>query len=192
MDRTKYLRATNVIFPFTGIEFVPDKYLIPAGEFGSRCHNHIENLLSGFETPVEDDRIEPVLNSFAKFWKANLHKFQDAKIILEKRLYCDDKKITGCIDCVIVTDEHTYVFDWKTSKKIHKSAWSLQAACYRYLLEVNGFTNITNPVFVKLDREGKEPVLFECEDYTGDLDKFFKCLELYRFFEMSKTRKKWG
>lgn len=187
-----YLRCTEVIKPFSGIEFVPDKYLIPAGEFGSRCHNHIENLLSGFETPVEDDRIEPVLNSFAKFWKDQLHNFEGANIIIEKRLYCDKYKITGCIDCIIVTDTDTYVFDWKTSKAVHEPSWNLQGACYRYLLEVNGFTNIKDPVFVKLDRNGKDPFLFTCANYEEDLERFLNCLDLYNYFNMAKTRNKWG
>lgn len=191
IDRTSYLRCTNIISPFSGIEFVPLKYLEPAQNLGTQTHYHIQNLLSGFETPVEDDRIEPMLNSFARFWQSSLHAFQDSKIIIEKRLFDDENMITGCIDCVIVTEEKTYVFDWKTSKKIHKASWSLQAAAYRHLLEVNGFTNIADPVFVQLDREGKEPILFKCDNYDHDLDKFFKCLELYRFFEMNETRKKW-
>ena len=186
MERLSYLRVTECIKPFSGIEFVPDKYLIPAGTFGSQCHFHIQNLLTGFETKIEDDRIEPVLNSFAKFWKDSLHAFEDSKIVIEKRLYCDKYQITGCIDCVIVTDKKTYIFDWKTSKKIHKETWSLQAACYRYLLEVNGYTNITDPVFVKLDRDGKDPTLFKCDNYEEDLERFFNCLDLYKYFNMQK------
>lgn len=192
LDRSDYLRVTECLKPFSGIEFVPAKYLEPAANFGTQCHYHIQNLLSGFETPIEDDRIEPVLNSFARFWQDSLHAFADSKIIIEKRLYDDENKITGCIDCVIVTDEKTYVFDWKTSKAMHKETWRLQSAGYRYLLEVNGFTNVTNPVFVQLMRDGKEPKLFSSETYDEDLERFFNCLDLFRFFRMDKTRNKWG
>lgn len=191
MDRKDYLRVTACIKPFSGIEFVPEKYLTPAANLGTQTHYHIQNLLTGFETPVEDDRIEPMLNSFARFWKDSLHAFADSKIIIEKRLFCDEQKITGCVDCIVVTEQKTYVFDWKTSKKIHKESWSLQAAGYKYLLEVNGFSNITDPVFVQLDRNGKEPVLFKCENYDEDLERFFNCLDLYRYFRMHSTRKKW-
>ena len=187
-----YLRITNILAPFTGIEFVPSKYLEPASLKGSLVHHHIQNLLAGFETPVENSEIEPYLNSFARFWQDSFHVFAESKIILEKRLYDDENLITGCIDCVIVNEEKTLVFDWKTSKTIHPQNFSLQGAAYKYLLEVSGFTNVQNCVFVQLMRDGKEPKLFCSETYDKDLERFFNCLDLYKYFSMQTTRNKWS
>ena len=186
MERLSYLRVTECIKPFSGIEFVPDKYLVPAGLRGSLVHHHVQNLLSGFETPVDNEQIEPYLNSFARFWKDSMHAFVDSKIVLEKRLYCDEYKISGQFDCLIQTEEQTFIFDWKTSSKVQAPSWHLQGAAYRYLASVNGFTNLTDPVFVKLDRDGKDPTLFKCDNYEEDLERFFNCLDLYKYFNMQK------
>ena len=99
--------------------------------------------------------------------------------------------ISGQFDCMIITDEKTYIFDWKTSRNIMEQSWRLQAAGYRFLAEVNGYTNLCDPVFVKLDKDGKEPILFKCDNYDEDLDRFFNCLDLYRYFKM-KNRGKYG
>lgn len=184
MDRSSYLRVTSVLKPFTGIEFVPSRYLEPAANRGSQVHYHIQNLLSGFETPVDNDMIEPYLNSFARFWKDSLHAFEESKIIQEKRLYCDQYKISGQFDCLIITPEKTFIFDWKTSSRLQPESWSLQGAAYRYLCEVNGYENLVDPVFVKLDKEGKDPVIYKCDNYHDDLERFFNCLDLYRYFKM--------
>ena len=186
-----YLRTTEIIQPFTGIEFIPDYILQSAGNFGTQCHYHIQNLLSGFETPVENDLMVGCLNSFSRFWKDSMHEFVDGKITLEKRLYDDVNMISGAVDCIIETESKTYVFDWKTSKAMHTKTFRLQGACYRYLLEINGYKNVCNPTFVQLHRCGKEPSLFTSENYDEDLERFFNCLDLYKYFEMEKTRKKW-
>lgn len=189
LDRTSYLRVTECLKPFSGIEFVPAKYLEPAGLRGSLVHYHIENLLSGFETPVDNEEIEPYLNSFARFWQDSLHTFVDSKITLEKRLYCDENKFTGQFDCLIESEDKTYIFDWKTSSKIQSVVWLNQGAAYKYLAEVNGYKNVQDPIFVKLDKFGKEPTLFNCCDYEENLGIFFSCMEIYRHFSMEKRGK---
>ena len=97
--------------------------------------------------------------------------------------------ITGKPDCIIQTGASIYIYDWKTSKKENKS-WRLQSAAYRYLCEVNDFENVQDVIFVKLDSKGGKAKVYQYETYDEDIETFKKCLELYRWFGMDKTRRK--
>jgi len=184
-----YLRVTTIISPFTGIEFVPKEILEPACSRGTAVHKHIEAILSGWDLHVQDDVVKPYVQSFRKFWESSKHAF-DGKITLEKRFYCDEHKITGQVDVMIETEDRTYLIDWKTSSSFQKSFY-LQGAVYRYLCEVNGYKKVDNVLFVKLNKEGKAPCPYKSDDHAGNLDIFFKCLELFKYFKMEKTRNKW-
>ena len=187
IDRSEYLRITNVIRPFSGIEFVPEQYLTPAASKGTLVHSYIESKLAGFEEPCDNDKITPYLNSFDKFWEVTKPTLKHGKITLEKRLYCDVQKISGKADCIVEFPDKTLIFDWKTSSRPHKS-WCLQAAGYRYLAETNGYPNVKDIVFVQLSKYGGKPKIYAYCEYESDLARFFSCLDLYRFFDMANTR----
>lgn len=187
MDRSKYLRITEIISPFTGIEFVPEHVLAPASEKGTCVHEAIESLLNGFGNPSCDLKIEPYVESFERFFKESPHLF-DGEMILEERLYCDEYKITGQMDCIVKTEDKTYLMDWKTSSQYHKS-WMLQGAAYRFLCSQNSFTNIEGVIFVKLNKKGGKPSIYKEEEYIHHLDTFFKCYDLYHWFDMANTRR---
>lgn len=188
--RKEYLRVTTVIAPFSGVEFVPERYLVPAAAKGTLVHNYIESQLAGFEEPCDNDAIQPYLNSFNKFWDTTLPELEGGKITLEKRFYCDTYKITGKADLLVEFPDRVLIFDWKTSGRPHLS-WNLQAAAYRYLAESNGVKNVKDVEFVKLSKYGAKPTTYKYIDYEKDLARFFSCLELYRFFKMDTTRNKW-
>lgn len=184
MDRGSYQRVTNIIAPFSGVEFVPQKYLEPAAARGTLVHHYIESFLAGFEKPIDNENIKPYVDSFKLFWEDLKHK---GTITLEKRLYCDENEITGQADCIIESDDMTYIFDWKTSANPH-IAWRLQSAAYRFLAESSGMNNVQDVVFVKLNKFGKKPTIYKYIDYDEDLARFFECLRLYRFFKMDTSR----
>ena len=183
-------RVTSIIFPFTGIEFVPDEYLIPASSRGTEVHKCIEAELSGWHSEIIPERCKPYIDSFREFWYKSEHIFKEGEIILEKRLYCDTWRITGQVDVIIKKDDRTYLIDWKTSSRVQPISWSKQGAAYRYLAEVNGYVDVDAVLFVKLDKNGKKPILYKYEEYEEDLAVFRSCLDLYRHFDMSKTRNK--
>lgn len=190
IDRDNYNRVTNILTPFTGIEFVPKELLDFAGDRGTRVHKHIEGILSGWEFKDEGALIKPYVTSFRKFWQNSKHAFAGGKLILEQRLYCDIHKITGQPDVIIEMGDQMYILDWKTSSSFHKS-WYLQGAAYRYMCaQTYGMKSVDNVFFVKLNKD-KPATLYKSEDYEENLDTFFKCVELFRWFEMDKTRKKW-
>lgn len=186
-----FLRVTEVISPFTGIEFVPEEILAPACERGTKVHSYIEAILSGWKCSIQCDTVKPYIESFAKFWESSKHAFT-GKITLEQRLYCVEHKITGQADVIVETEDRTYIIDWKTSSRQQKTSWKLQGSVYRYLCEVNGYKNVDSVLFVRLDKTGKAPCPYKSEDHIDNLTTFFKCLELYRHFDMENTRNKWS
>jgi len=190
MDKESYDRVTEVISPFTGIEFVPKEVLEPACERGTNVHLQIEGILKGWALHVKDPITEMYVASFKIFWEKSTHIFKDGEMILEQRLFCDENQITGKPDVIIQTQDRIYIIDWKTSSSPQKS-WHIQGAAYRHLCEVNGYKNVDSVLFVKLDKTGEAPSLHKSEEHKKNLDIFFKCLELFRHFDMKNTRKEW-
>lgn len=189
MDKQNYRRITEIISPFSGIEFVPEDILKPAADRGTLVHKGIEDFLSGKDVSYGDE-VLPYIESFKIFWSKSKYIFEGGKITLEKRMFCDKYKISGQADVIIEKKNRTYIIDWKTSKTPHKS-WALQGAAYRYLAELNGYENVDSVLFVKVDKAGKKPTLYKHDNYYENLDIFFKCLELFNWFDMSTTRKRW-
>ncbi len=184
-----YDRVTNVLAPFTGVEFVDKNLLENAGERGTRVHSHIEGYLKGFGFGKTDKVVDPYLESFKQFWEGSSHAFKDGEIILENRMFCHDKKITGQADVIVKVDKRTYLIDWKTSAIKHKS-WILQGAAYQYLAKLQKYDKVDAVLFVKLLKNGKAPTLYKYEEYKENLQIFFNCLELYRYFDMKNTRQR--
>ena len=77
-----YDRVTEVISPFSGVEFVPEDILRPAAERGTLVHKYVEGLLQGFKGSLTEEMI-PYVESFEKFWDSSKHVFDSGKIILE-------------------------------------------------------------------------------------------------------------
>ena len=193
MAEKVYDRVTEVLSPFSGVEFVPKDVLDRAAEKGTKVHELIEKKLKGedFILDFAEEEVIPYVKSFMTFWDTSKHAFEGGEIILEKRLFCDTNKISGAMDVVVKMPDRTYIIDWKTSTRPQKS-WQLQGAAYRYLCETNGFANVDDVLFVKLDKEGKHPSLHKSEKYKTHADVFFKCLDLYRWFDMKNTRNTWS
>ncbi len=190
-----YDRVTEVLRPFTGVEFVDKDILDTAAERGNKVHSYIEGYLKGIHFQFEDEVIAPYVQSFKKFWEASSHAFKDGNIILEKRLFCSQKKITGKADVIIEVkgqtkeEDITYIIDWKTSVSKNKS-WALQGAAYKYLCIEEGYENVEAVLFVRLSKHGKSATINKDENYEENLEIFLKCLDLYRYFDMKKSRNK--
>lgn len=182
-----YTRVSEVIAPFTGVEFVPDEYLIPAANKGTDVHTYIEGYLKGWVWEEIPEHVKPYYDSFLLTTNREF-LIGEGKPTLEKRFYCGELKITGQIDLLLETGNTTLIMDWKTSRK-ESIGWRLQAAAYRYLCIVNGVKNPNYPIFWHLI-PNKKANLITYFSYDEDIELFKKCLELYRFFNMDKTRKK--
>lgn len=188
-----YRRVTEIIAPFTGIEFVDEEVLKKAADRGTSVHTYIEMYLNGMDWKHEHipEEVLPYFISFKEWAKKNPFINMDLNNkTLEQRFYCDDLKITGQVDLMVRTDEMTVLIDFKTSSKPSIS-WKLQGAAYKYLVDKNHIFRPTDVIFIHLQKDGSCAIEHYFYDYLNNLDKFKKCVELFEFFEMDKTRKKW-
>lgn len=185
-----FLRVTEVISPYTGIEFVPEHFLNAAAERGTKVHQYIENFFNCLRYEEVDFNLTHYMDSFYQYWEENQHQYMNFTV--ENRYFCNDLMITGQVDLINHEDDKITIVDWKTSSRPHHKAWALQSAAYRYLIEQNNNPNVRvdNVLFVLLKKDGKKPTLHKYDDYERNLDIFLKCLELYRHFDMDKTRRK--
>lgn len=182
-DQDNYLRITELIMPFSGVEFVPEQYLIPAAERGTLVHEQIENYLSPLGIVEQYEHIDGYMKSFYDFWESWTGK---DIIAMEERLFCDEKMITGKFDLLCRSGDSFCILDWKTSSKPQKKSWRLQAAGYRYL--ASSKYDVDQVIFVNLKKNGSTAGIYSFDSYEEDLETLWKCLDLYRYFEMNTTR----
>lgn len=177
-----YTRVSNIISPFTGIEFVPDFVLEPACTRGTSVHLLIEGILQGFEVDVPE-----ALEGYIAAWRSWADSmglpFLAAYKTIEKRLYCDELGITGQVDLIL---DNYHAYDWKTSSK-ESISWKLQGAAYQYLIEKE-YGDKASMTFVHLKPDGTYSE-YRYHNQKEHFEVFKKCLELYRYFDMDKTRK---
>jgi hypothetical protein len=163
-----YLRVTEILRPFSGIDAVPSDILAAANERGSRVHALCQGIIDGVIEGLSDvpDPYKGYVDSFLQW--------QEGKGFLQNpgRMYCDDHMITGECDGIL-KDER--IFDLKTSQKESKT-WKYQGAAYALLMK-----NYKDQVFVILDKSGGSPKEFTYR-YNDHIDTFVKCVNLYRIF----------
>lgn len=174
-----YHRVTDILSPFSGIEFIPEDVLNIAANRGTRVHEMINGFYEGFESEV-DEETSGYMESFNKFHSQCVVK----PFKMETRFFDDAIMCTGKMDMLGSDNGVNYIYDWKTSYKPSKT-WALQAAAYRYLTRYE--FNAEGVKFVQLKKNGDEPEVFfwNIETLMGDyLPIFFKCLDVYKHFEM--------
>ena len=166
-----YLRVTEVLSPFSGLSKIAPLILQNAADRGTLVHKVIEDMQEGFPKEEIPDHVFGYIESYEKWAKG--------KIFLPKppRLYCDELMITGEPDDMYLDGDDLVLDDYKTPLRESKT-WPMQATAYSYLCKKNGY-NVTRIQFVKLDKTGKAPKVF---NYLEDMDMFRKILECYRYF----------
>jgi len=169
----KYDRVTEILSPFSGLNYVPKDVLENAQVRGTKVHAAGESIIRDLGDWNDDDEISGYIESFKKWWN------KDWKTLaIEQRFQCEDLKITGQIDFIYQDPMMGNVLtDIKTSSKEGKT-WPLQGSAYRYLAGKNGLT-INNIMFLRLRRDGQYPFVHMYED---NFPMFLKCVDVYRFF----------
>lgn len=170
-----YLRVTAMLYPFSGMKEVPQHYLDNASERGSRVHEAILALEQGIGLAELDKNYKGYLASY-ELWAPGKNFLP-----VPDRFYDDELMITGEIDGIMKDGDDLVIVDYKTSAKENKS-WALQASAYSYMAKKSGY-DIKRIQFIKLDKEGNEPITFE---YTEDMETFKKVLFTYRLFFKDK------
>lgn len=177
-DFAGYLRVTEVLKPFSGLDMIDPKIVANAGRRGTKVHKICESIWSGLGELGVDDETWGYVEGFKKFMSAT-PSFR--MVAMERRFYCQELLITGQIDAIAEIDGDLCIVDLKTSSRPSKT-WPLQGAAYYYLAKQAGF-DIKRVVFLHLNKHGKTPVQYE---YVPDVDLFQAVLKVFKCFFMEK------
>lgn len=163
----KHLRVTEMLYPFSKMQFIDEIVLENAAARGTRVHAICEGIITGVGEWDVEPALQGYVDSFKLWWELG-HKVVE----IEKRFYCDELMITGQVDLLLQEDNELVVCDLKTSAQPSKT-WPVQGSAYAYLAKASKIK------FIKLDRNGKPPKIY---DYPVDIPFVKKCLEVYKYF----------
>lgn len=172
VDRSNYLRVTEVLYPFSGLAMVDPTVLSNAADRGTRVHKICEGIVAGLGENGVDDETWGYVESFKKWWGEG----KDV-VAMEKRFWDDELCITGQVDFILRTESGLAIVDLKTSSAPSKT-WIAQGCAYAYLAKNAGY-EISDIQFVHLNKHGKEP---KVHSYEYDEDFFFAILTTYLHF----------
>lgn len=167
-----YVRVTEFLYPFSGLNKVDEIILENAAKRGTRVHSICEAIAQGLGEWDVEPAYEGYVQSFKHWWG------EGSEIeVMEKRFYCDELMVTGQIDMILRRDDKLILTDLKTSANESKT-WSVQGSAYIYLARKAGY-DINHMEFIKLNKNGKPPRVFS---YEPDIPFFKKSLEVYKYF----------
>ncbi len=177
LDMPKFDRVTDILAQFSGLNKIDAEILKNAAKRGSLVHDAADCIIAGL--PFDDEAEEHIgyLESF-KMW-------MEDKNFLDKpgRFFDEELLITGECDGIYEKDGQITLFDLKTPIR-EGSTWKLQGSAYAYLAKKRGY-KIDKVEFVKLDKKGANPRIYEYEDH---FDEFLILLKVYRtYFKNIKT-----
>ena len=171
-----YARVSEVIRPFLDLgkmEDDPDykQNFERKGILGTQVHEAIKDELDGL-MPV----LPPKSRGYFKSWDKWNKAIDPIFVKKETRFFCQRKLLTGCIDALVTLpgDDRPTLADWKTSATESPVTWPMQAHLYYYLLNANGIDVNPRFLFVKLDRYGNLPKVFQ---YRLDDNLMSRCIE---------------
>ena len=153
-----YGRVSGVIRPFSDFSRIDPNVLANKARIGTEVHAAIADDINGDFGVVGADG-KGYFDSYLK-WKEALNPVFSQS---EMRYFCDDKMLTGQIDCLAYLSSGINLpalIDFKTSAQESKETWEMQAHLYNYLLAKNGITVALTYRFVKLDKNGALPKVF--------------------------------
>ena len=166
-----YARVSDIIRPFVNFGGIPEEVLNRKAALGTRVHEAIENEIKG-DMPVVGLQEEGYFKSFDK-WRAIV---EPRFIETEKRYYCGEKMLSGCIDAIakLEGEEKGVLIDFKTSAQESPVTWPMQAHLYKYLVNRAGIEVADRFLFLKLGKYGEMPTVYQ---YKFDNNLFNKCMQ---------------
>lgn len=153
----QYARVSDILAAFVDFNAIPPDVLERKAALGTRIHDAINHEIQGDLVVVPVQEVG-YFQSFERWRSALCPVFLET----EKRMYCDQKMLTGCIDALVKFEGEkiAVLVDWKTSVS-ESPAWILQAHLYHYLLNVNDIQIAPRFLWVKLDKHGLLPRVYQ-------------------------------
>ena len=167
----EYTRVTEILNPFSGYGKINPVILDKAKIRGTIVHEQINSFI---ETGILDfeSEYQGYLDSFKMFWDLEPRSI----LMNEKRLYNDEYMISGQCDLILETEKDRILVDWKTSTSENRT-WCLQGSAYSFLAQ-DEYGPITKILFVKLDKNGKQPFIYQYKQ-DHNLGEFLNLVKIY-------------
>lgn len=167
----EYARVSQIISRYSDFSHIDPEVLNRKAQMGTEVHEAINDDIN-MKFPVVSSSCQGYLDSYLE-WK---NRTEPVFLKSESRYFDDKMMITGCIDALAVFQgsSEPVLVDFKTSAQESREVWPMQAHLYDYLLRCNGIDPDTRFLFVKLDKWGKLPMVFE---YKYDKNIMAKCME---------------
>lgn len=173
-SRNKENRQDEWSYPFDNID---QEMLANKARIGSNVHAAINAHSKGEYYPLVDDE-RGYFDSFLSWEKSiDLHVVDS-----EMRLYDNALKITGAVDMIasLQGSNDLRMIDFKCTYSEDKDKWPIQGAFYHYLCGQNSIAVTRDLLFVKLNKEGKSPVVYQYDAYQYSTMQTV-CLEMYKY-----------
>lgn len=168
----EYIRVTDVLAAFSGVDKIPKQILEVAADRGTRAHKAIDGMLKNLGSWGIEEDIAPYIASYNEWAVKN-----PEVIATEERFYDNELGITGQIDLICKIDGQTWIIDFKTSSKPY-AYWELQLSAYKHLAGYAGM-KIDRMAALHLCKHGGPCDLIE---YQDRFPLFLNCLEVYKYF----------
>ena len=130
--RDGYLRVSQILKSLSNFDGIEKGVLERKADIGTAVHKAIEMNHLGL-CPVLGGRVTGYFNSFLAWQQLTGFRLVES----ERRLYCEELKITGQADAVAQCPDsgQKFLIDFKTSATPVLDYWELQGAFYKYLLK---------------------------------------------------------
>jgi hypothetical protein len=179
-DGRAYARVSEILKPLTDFSHIDPEVLANKCRLGTQVHAAIESEIKD-EFPILQVDSYGYFKSFLSWQHEVNPQFHQS----EQRYYSETHMITGQIDALVAFQLETpYLVDFKTSAQEGKS-WSLQAHLYAMLLTQNNVPIQNKYLFIKLDKKGGFPQVFQ---YKFDLNLQAQCLNLIEEFWINEKK----
>lgn len=181
-DGREYARVSEILAPLNDFSHIDPEVLANKCRIGTRVHEAIAAEIAG-EFPILDEASYGYFKSFLAWNQELKPHFRNS----EQRYYSDEHMITGQIDSLIHFDgKGPYLVDFKTSAS-EGDTWIYQGHLYHMLLAENKISLYPRYLFIKLDKNGMLPRIFE---YRLDLNIRAQCVNAIRTYWKNKENEK--
>lgn len=180
MERSSYLRVTDILAPLSGIDRVPKLILEAAAARGTLVHSCVNWYINEGDWVGVTDEVAPYVESFKAWYDAGEMKI----ITTEERYYDDELCVTGQMDLIYKDkDGKVCLVDFKTSSK-PQCSWPLQLSAYKHLTALKGLQiDLIQVVHLKKDGSAADVIAYE-DHFTLFMDAY----RVYKYFFNKKGK----
>lgn len=168
-DHEQYPRVSDILGQWPRFEGIDPLILANKCSIGTAIHAAIN--------AHHEDICFPLRDSEKGYFDSYLQWEEERKPLFihsEMSLACDDLKYRGTVDAIVqIGSSHPVLIDYKTSVKEDPKFWPAQGILYHHLAKYNGIKISPVFLFIKLDKKGGMPKIYE---YTETKEVWDFCL----------------